>query len=175
MAKINLLPSDLGPNASVLKILSLIKKIAVVMSIVFFVFGTMVVGYTIFLRVQLTSSVKRSEGYKASITNLKSTEQSMYLLKERVQGIKKLLAKQIREYPLNASSGFLTNHSGVILTQVATSLDNITVSGSSSSSASIGDFFESMVLDNSYKGVKLTSFVFNPKSGYLFNLDINLK
>lgn len=175
MAKINLLPPDLGPNASVLKFLNLIKKLAVVFSIVFFVFGILLAGYIVFLRIQIQSSVKRAEGYKSAITNLKSTEQSLYLLKERIGNIKKLLAGKTQTNLLSDSSSVLLNHPGVTLTQVVTALDKITLSGNSQSTASIGSFFENIIANNLYPNIKLTSFLFSPKSGYLFNLDIDLK
>ena len=175
MAKINLLPPDLGPNASVLKALNLVKKLAVVFSIVFFVFGILLVSYILFLRIKIQASVKRSDGYKSSIVNLKSTEQSLYLLKERIGNIKKLLGSKTKINPLSDSNSLFLNHPGITLTQVVTSLDKITVSGNSQSTSSINSFFENIISNNLYPNIKLTSFLFSPKAGYLFNLDINLK
>lgn len=175
MAKINLLPPDLGPNASVLRLLNYIKKAAVVVSIAFFIFGTLIVGYILFLRMELQASVKRSEAFKSSITNLKSTEQSLYLLKERVEGIKKLFNKETQSDPLASSGSILLNHPGIALTQVSTSLNKIEISGSSQSTNDINNFFETIISNDSYKNIKLASFLFNPKTGYIFSLELNLK
>lgn len=175
MAKINLLPPDLGPNASVLKFLNLIKKLAVVFSVVFIVFGILLAGYIVFLRIQIQSAVKRSDGYKSAITNLKSTEQSLYLLKERIGNIKKLLSSKSKTSSLSDLMSDLLNYSGITLTQVTTSLDKITVSGNSLSASAINGFFEKIIANNLYPNIKLTSFLFSPKAGYLFSLDINLK
>lgn len=175
MAKINLLPPDLGPNASVLKFLSLAQKIAVLIGITFFIGGTLLAGYIVFLRMEITASEKSSQAFKSSITALTTTEQKLFLLKERVGNIKKLLAKQTQGEPLANSRELLLNHQGVILTKVSTSLGKLTISGSSPNTSSLGDFFESIFADNNFKNVKLTSFLFNPKSGYLFSLDLNLK
>ncbi len=175
MAKINLLPPDLGPNAAVLKFLNLAKKVAVVIGIIFFVFGLLLIGYIVFLRIQIQASVKRAEGLKNSITALKSTEQRLYLLKERAGKIKSLLAKETKEDPLTGSSGVLANHPGVNLTQVLTSQGKVSLSGSCQSTGYLSDFFESILADNAYKDIKLLSLVFNPEAGYLFSLELSLK
>lgn len=175
MAKINLLPPDLGPNAAVLKFLNLAKKITVVIGIIFFVFGLLLIGYIVFLRIQIQTSVKRAEGLKNSITALKSTEQRLYLLKERVGKIKSLLAKETRDESLTGSSGVLANHPGVNLTQVVTSQGKISLSGGCQNTGYLSSFFESILADNTYKNIKLLSFMFNPQAGYLFSLELSLK
>ncbi|OFZ52123.1 MAG: hypothetical protein A2417_03350 [Bdellovibrionales bacterium RIFOXYC1_FULL_37_79] len=106
---------------------------------------------------------------------MKSTEQSLYLLKERIGNIKKLLGSKTKINPLSDSNSLFLNHPGITLTQVVTSLDKITVSGNSQSTSSINSFFENIISNNLYPNIKLTSFLFSPKAGYLFNLDINLK
>lgn len=175
MAKINLLPPDLGPNASVLKFLNLAKKIAVVIGSLFFVFGLLLIGYIVFLRIQIQSSAKRSEGIKSSITALKSTEQSLYLLKERLGKIKSLLSKETYEESLAASGDILLNHPGVSLTQVVTSQGKINISASCQSTSYLNSFFESIISNDNYKNIKLISFSYSPNMGYIFSLELNLK
>ena len=175
MAKINLLPPDLGPNASVLKFLNLAKKIAVIIGSAFFVFGLLLIGYILFLRIEIQASVKRSEGLKSSITALKSTEQSLYLLKERVGKIKSLLAKETQGGSPASSGNILLNHPGVSLTQVVTSPGKINISAGSQKTGDLNSFFESILSDDNYENIKLTSFMFNPKTGYIFSLELNLK
>lgn len=173
--EINLLPPDLGPNASVLRLLNLAKKAAIVISITFFIFGTLLIGYILFLRIEIQASAKRAEGLKSSITALKGTEQSLYLLKERMDKIKNLLTSQTQEESLAASRDILTNHPGINLTQVLTSTDKISIFASSLSSNDLDNFFENILSDNNYKNISLASFLFNPKTGYIFSLDLNLK
>lgn len=175
MAKINLLPPDLGSSASVLKFLNLVKKIIVVIGLAFFIFGTLLVGYIVFLRIEIQASDKQSEGLKNSISNLKSTEQSLYLLKERTGKIKELLAKKTQEQALTGSSSLLLNHPGIILTEVVTSPEQISISAVSQNTNSLNGFFESVLSDNSYKNIKLVSFSYDPKLGYVFTIDLNLK
>ncbi len=175
MAKINLLPPDLGPNASVLKLLNLAKKAAVVIGLAFFIFGALFIGCIVFLRVQIQASAKRAEGLKSSITALKGTEQTLYLLKERTGKIKELLAKEIQEQPLTGSSSILLNYPGVTLTQVTASLGKINISAGSQKTGDLNSFFENILSDNNYKSIKLVSFSYNPKTGYLFSLELNLK
>lgn len=175
MAKINLLPPDLGPNASVLKFLNLAKKITVVIGLTFFVLGIFLIGYIFFLRMELQTSIKKSEGFKSSIMNLKSTEQSLYFLKERVGKIKGLLAKETQGEALAGSGEMFLNHPGVTLTQAATSQGKVSISGSSQNTSGLNTFFESLFADNNYKNINLASFSFNPKTGYVFSLEIDLK
>ena len=175
MAKINLLPPDLGPSASVLKFLNLAKKITVVIGLTFFIFGSLLVGYIVFLRIEIKASVKRTEELKSSITNLKLTEQSLYLLKERVGKIKSLLAQKTQEQSLTSSSGILLNHPGVTLIQATVSQDKISISADSQKIADLNSFFESILPDNNYKNIGLTSFSYNPKTGYIFSLELYMK
>ena len=175
MAKINLLPPDLGPSASVLKFLNLAKKIAVVFGLTFFIIGTLLVGYIVFLRIQIQASDKRAEGLKNTISNLKSTEQSLYLLKERTGKIKELLAEKTQEQALTGSSSILLNHPGITLTEVVTSPEQISISAISQNASSLNGFFESVLSDNNYKNIKLISFSYDPELGYVFNIDLNLK
>lgn len=175
MAKINLLPPDLGPNASVLKLVNLAKKAAVAIGLMFFIFGTLFIGYIVFLRLQIQSSAKRSEGMKSSITALKSTEQSLYLLKERLGKIKSLFSKETQGGSPAPSNDILLNHPGVSLTQVVTSEGKIDISAGCQSTSCLNSFFESILSNDNYKSIKLTSFSYSPNMGYIFSLDISPK
>ena len=175
MAKINLLPPDLGANASVLRLLNLAKKIAVVIGIMFFISGTLFAGYIVFLRIQIQASVKKAEGLKNSITALKSTEQSLYILKERVGKIKSLFSKETQGGSPAASNDILLNHPGVSLTQVVTSEGKINISASCQSTSCLNSFFEGILSNDNYKNIKLTSFSYSPNMGYIFSLDISPK
>lgn len=175
MAKINLLPPDLGANASVLRLLNLAKKAAVVIGLMFFIFGTLFVGYIVFLRIQIRASAKRAEGLKSSISALSQTEQSLFLLKERVAKIQSLFSTETQENSLTVSSDMLLNHPGITLNQAATSLGKISISGSSQTTGDIESFFERLIPDDNYKNIKLTSFSFSPETGYSFGLEFDLK
>jgi hypothetical protein len=175
MAKINLLPPDLGPSASVLKFINFAKKITIILGLIFFVCGTLLVGYILVLKMEVQASVKRSDGLKSSISAFKQTEQSLYLLKERIGKVKSLFAKETSDQSLASSSSLFVSHSGINLTQATTSQGKISVSGSSQSTSSLGNFFESIIANDSYANIKLTSFIFNPKTGYVFSLDFSLK
>lgn len=173
--EINLLPPDLGANALILRLLNLAKKAAVVIGLTFFIFGTLFVGYIVFLRIQIQASAKRAEGLKSSITALKSTEQSLYLLRERVDKIKNLLVKKTQAEPLTASGSVLINHPGATLIQATSSLGKINIAAGSQKTGDLITFFESVISNNNYQSIKLMSFSYNPKTGYLFNLELNLK
>ena len=151
------------------------KKIAAVVGIIFFVFGLLLIGYIVFLRMQIRASAKRAEGLKSSITALKSTEQRLYLLKERTGKIKSLLAKETGEESLTGSAGVLASHPGISLTRMMTSQGKISLSGSCQSTGYLSGFFESLLADNTYQNIKLMSFMFNPGTGYIFSLELSLK
>ncbi len=175
MPKINLLPPDLGPNASVLKFLNAAKKIAFVIGLLFFVAGVILIAYIVILQMEIKSIEKRSDVLKNSITAYQSTEQTLYLLKERAEKISKLFTKETKEEPLIAGENlFITNY-GINFSDATASLGKISVSGSAASTQTLNYFFENIFLDDTYKSIKLTSFSYNPKTGYLFSLDLNLK
>ena len=175
MAKINLLPSDLGPKASVLKLANLGKKLAVIISLIFLVFGILLIGYIIFLNIELKSSGTKQAGLKNSITSLQKTEQSLYLLKERIGKIKILFTKEPESSVFEGTNNTLFNAPGVTFTHIVASADKTTVSGNSQSTSGLSTFFASILASATYKSVKLTSFSFNPKLGYVFGMELTTK
>lgn len=175
MTKINLLPADLGPNASVLKLLNFAKKTTIIIGFTFIIFGILFAIYILFLQTEIKSSTKRSDGLKTSIVALSKTEQGLYLLKDRVSKIKNLLAKETQDESLSESKNLLLGSSGITFNKVETSQGKINISGSSLTSSSLNSFFETVVSDINFQSINLTSFSFNPKTGYMFEFDINLK
>lgn len=170
MAKINLLPTDLGPKASVLKLANLGKKLAVIISLSFLIFGLLLVGYILFLNLELKSSSGRETNLKNSITSLKSTEQSLYLLKERLNKIKTLLEKDTEGGAFETTKSL--SYPGITFTQIAVTGSKIEISASSQDSAAVGAFLNNILVNESYEDIKLTSFSLNPKLGYVFGLEL---
>ena len=175
MAKINLLPSDLGPKASILKLANLGKKVAVIISVSFLVFGILLVGYIVFLNVELRNSNNRQANLKNSITSLQATEQSLFLLKERIGKIRILMTKEPEDTVFGSTNSALFNVPGVTFTHILVSADKTTVAGNSQSTSGLSSFFAGVLASETYKTIKLTTFSFNPKLGYVFGLELNTK
>lgn len=175
MAKINLLPADLGPKASVLKLANLGKKVAVIISLSFLIFGILLGGYIIFLNLELRNSNSKQTSLKTSISSLQSTEQSLYLLKERIGKIRLLLTKEPETSVFESTNNALFNISGINFTHILVSADKTTVSGNSQSTSALSTFFAGVLASETYKTAKLTTFSFNPKLGYVFGLELNTK
>lgn len=176
MANINLLPSDLGPKASVLRLAVLLKRIIAAGLTIFCVFSALTIAYVVFLDLQVKKVNTESEVLKKSIKALEETEQKLFLVKDRLTLIKGLTGEQAWEGDLATFERILGGASqGVILTQVSAVPNKIEVSGNSLSSRALADFWAEILVNPGYKTVNLTSFSFNPSAGYSFELGVSNK
>lgn len=175
MVNINLLPSDLGPKASAIRIAKLIKKFFVALISLFLIYAFFVIALIIVLKVQVASSNSRQEQLKTSILSLEKTEQSLFLLKDRIGKIKTVFASSSSENNLGGVGKILNNSSGVLMSDVKILPGKVNLTVMSVSAAPLGDFLEKIVTGNDYQTVKVKSLSFNPSSGYLVSLELTQK
>lgn len=176
MANVNLLPPDLGPKASVLRISVLLKKLVTVALFVFCFFSVLTIGYIYFLNFQVKKSNLNQEALKTSIKSLEQTEQKLFLIKDRLAKIKNLLVLEttVKEVE-NANQILIDSGFGVELTGVEVFPGKVSLTGNVNSSVVLGDFMDKLLHNYSYKTLKLTAFSYNPKLGYSFGFDILTK
>lgn len=176
MVNINLLPPDLGPKASVLRLAAVLKKTIVGALTLFCFFSVLTIAYIVFLDIRIKKVGTENEVLKKSIKSLEQTEQKLFLVKDRLGIIKSLSGGQEKEAGFGGFERILTEGmSGVSLVQINALPGKIEVSGGFSLSRALGSFLEGILVNPDYKTVDLTSFSYNPVSGYSFELEVSIK
>lgn len=84
MADVNLLPQELKPDKSVLKLSSKLKRIILIGYAVFFVAGGVAGGVYFILGQRIEDSKQRREDLKRVISSLSETEQRLVLVQDRL-------------------------------------------------------------------------------------------
>ncbi len=172
MPAINLLPIELSPKGSVVKVSGLLKRVAIVGSVLLVLSAIGLIGFFVFVSFQVTSSTTRQEQLKTTIKSLQQTEQRLILTKDRLEKAKEVLGKETSiENVENLSELFLNVPEDVDLRDAEISATKIELSFIARSSSGLTRILAT-ILAGDYKTVKLTSFAFNTKVGYVVNLDL---
>lgn len=171
MTEINLLPIDLSPARQVFKVAASLKKISYIILGTFLLIGTLGVIYIVFLRVSINSSTSRQQALTNNIQNLESTEQKLFLTKDRIDKIKVILADSKKADAYYNISQILSALPGdVVPYSVEIDSNRAKFSVLSKSSVSMAEFLNFLVASGSYKKLSLLSFIFTPDRGYLITL-----
>ncbi len=172
MSNINLLPLDLSPNRRALKVASSIKMGSFLLLGIFLIVGTLAVVFIIFLRAQINSSVAKQSVISQSIRSLDSTEQKLFLTKDRIGKIKLALSDSNRVDSFVLVNKTLSNLSdGVLVYNVRIDANKTQFSVLSKNSLAMAQFLSSLVTGGNYKNLSLTGFTFSPDRGYLITLE----
>lgn len=176
MANINLLPSDLGPKASVLRLAALLKRLTLGALAIFCVFAGLTIAYLVFLNTRIKKVSAENEVLQRSIKALEETEQKLFLVKDRLASIKSLTGAQVLEAGFGDFERILTSgDSGVAFSKISASPGEIGIWGASLTSRPLGDFLEEVLVNPDYKTVNLATFTYNPSAGYTFELGVSTK
>jgi hypothetical protein len=173
MTNINLLPSDLGPKASVLKIAALVKKVETAALAIFCIFILLTVGYVYYLNAQLTKSNAKQAALQTSIKSLEQTEQKLFLVKDRLAKIRSVQADAgVDQEFADIGKNLIGNVGGVTFKRIDTAPGKAEIVGSAQTSAQLGTFLDLVLTNPLYKKVQLTAFSYIPASGYSFGLEV---
>lgn len=173
MPAINLLPIELSSKGSVVKVSSLLKRVAIVGSVLLVLSAIGLIGFFVFVSFQVTSSTTRQEQFKTTIKSLQQTEQRLILTKDRLEKAKEVLGKETSiENVENLSELFLNVPEDVDLRDAEISATKIELSFVARSSSGLTRILATILSGDYYKTVKLTSFAFNTGIGYVVNLDL---
>lgn len=169
--KVNLLPPELAAGGSLLKISKVIKSLNLILLSGFLVFGLALAGFFIASSIQLESLVSRENELKDQISSLKATEQKMVILKDRIGKIKSAKALKGINPGLTAVSPILSQMaSDSSLSELTIDSQKVELSVNFRSRVELSNFLGNVKNSISFKSVVLTSFGFNPSTGYLLTL-----
>lgn len=171
MASINLLPTALLPNPSVLKLSKLLKTLVTLFLVLFVIVAAGVSGYFLINSYTLDASLKNQEALKKSVQSLEQTEQRLFLVKDRVAKVKEIYANPSVKPDVEALSKILTViPTDASLTEADMDKNSLDTTFMVNNSLSLTQLMANLITQNTYSRVDLLSFSFNPKLGYIVSL-----
>lgn len=171
---INLLPPELSSNKTLAKISKSVRSITLIALVVFIVTGLGILGIFIVSSLEVRSLTSRKDSLTAEIKARETTEQKLVLLKDRVAKIKVVKAAETAGDEVVGVSkvlSFLGGNSSV--SELAFDAQKADLTILFKNSSDLGSFLKSMSDALPFKSVVLTSFGFNPSTGYLVSLRLS--
>ncbi len=169
--KMNLLPPEYAVGKGLSRVLKTTRMLGVVALAVFIIFALGLTGFFVFSSLTLRGLTVENDNLKSQITALSASEQKMVLLKDRLKKIKALqvMASSIKN--LNSVDPIIAGVGGnITLTELAIDPQKVDISVLIRSNNDLTVFLQSLKTSGVFKSVVLTSFGFNPASGYLANI-----
>jgi hypothetical protein len=166
MATINLLPTDIAPKGPTLRIVNYLKQIIFVGFVIFLLVALGLAGFFLLTSFELNGSINRQENLKTQIKSLEQTEQKIILLEDRIKKIKKVLALPDSQDNIATSQEVLGIATGLSIGELEISPDKTKLTITADSSSSMSQFLTTITESKLYQSIVLSSFSFNPSSGY---------
>lgn len=171
--KVNLLPNELKVGKGVLRILRIIRMFGVISLGVFLVFGLGVAIFFILSSVALNNLNKTNDVLTSQIQSLETSETQMVLLKDRIGKIKIVQNLPSAAKNLDSINSLIASiPSSDPVNGLELTPSKISMSINFNSNSDLSGFLKSLSSSSSFQAISLTSFTFNPVSGYLVGIDI---
>ncbi len=171
---INLLPAELVPKGALTRIGNTISSLVIAGFVVFFVFGLGVIALIIVNSFQINSLTNRQNQLRENIKSLEETEQRLVLVSDRVGKARIIYeGESAGKSTDNLFKLILSFPGGINLSAVETDPKKTSLSVSSADSTSLAQFMSGLVSGNFFENIRLSSFTFNPATGYLVTFDVS--
>jgi hypothetical protein len=171
MKDINLLPEELKPSSSVIKLSANLKKIALLGVVILFISLTLSLGAYLFFSQRVSSTLTEQENIKVQIKTMEKTEQRLVLVKDRLGKIGSVYrsprANDEVEKLNTVSSLFPEN---TFVEEVDLNENNANVAISSATLDNVTIYLASVISSGNYTKVNLESLEFDPEKGYVVEL-----
>lgn len=168
MPDINLLPQDIKPKESAIKISNNLKKLAILILLIFIVSLSISYAGIFFFNQKTKSSLKKQGSYKAEIAKLERTEQRLVLLKNRIDKINNLMSKP----SVNKDVLFLENINSMVnreqikLPTVEVALNENQVEIVSANLSDVKNLVSDLLNSNKFSNIYFLTFGYDQKNGY---------
>ncbi|MCH7730463.1 hypothetical protein IID21_02915 [Patescibacteria group bacterium] len=171
--KFNLLPADLAPKESIIKLSNNLKKISVIGYSLFIVAGLASAAFFFYLSNEVSKASSTTEQYKQSISSLEKTEQKLILIRDRVEKAEKILKTSPTEKRIDSLKVLSASFPDEItFTNVEIFPDRLDLTILASNSQALKEGMAELTDSGLFKKVEMISFGLNPKSGYLVTLQV---
>lgn len=171
--KINLLPDNFAVKGTLARSLTLVKQLTVILLGFFILIVVGISGYFFVSSFELGGITSNIDNLKAQITQQQTVETQMVLLKDRISKIKiAQKAASSQKSLTQVNSLFASVPQGMTLGQLSVDSTKSEASVAFDSSLTLTDFFRTLTSSTNFSSIVLTSFGFNPATGYLASLKL---
>ncbi len=174
MPSINLLPSDLIPKKSVLKLSSTVKKISIIGYSALLITTLVLVGVFFVLSRQIDTTIENQNNLKSQISSMEQTEQRLVLIKDRLEKASDILGRASAKDEIEGFEklvDILPENTFIGSVALEVSGTNITIRIPTSST--LVELFSKLISSGIYSEVVLKSFSFAEGKGYSLIFTLN--
>jgi predicted PurR-regulated permease PerM len=176
MPKINLLPPDLVPKKSIIRISGILIKVVYAAIAIFLVFVITMVAIVVINLTKTNSLKEQQDSLINSVKEYEETEMQMILAKDRMAKIKDIWSTQDIKSHLEKFEELIPLLSeGATIRTVKLSPAKSEITIEFTSSLLVTKFMGSLVTLDLYKKIILTNFSFNPNYGYRISFEGYMK
>ena len=171
MSEINLLPQELKPSGTILRLSKNLKNIALLAVVILFLSVTLSLGAYFILDNRISTSASNQEDLKQQIKALQQTEQRLVLIKDRLEKINSISKKPRANDEverLNIVSALFPENTYVKAVEL--DVNNAAVAISSERLDNIATYLASVVSSGEYVQINLAFLEYDSKQGYVVGL-----
>jgi|GEM_PF-1371342 len=173
---LNLLPTELKVSTGLSRSLRSIRMLGVIGLVGFLVFGLGLIGFFVFSSFQLSNLNSQNDTLKGQLTTLSTSETQLVLLKDRIAKIKIVQGLPTSDKNLTNFRKYISGLSGSsTVNELDVDPGKITAAIDFRSNSDLTTFLTSLSENTEFKVIDLSSFGFNPATGYLVSLTVTPK
>lgn len=174
--KIDLLPEDLAPKKSIVKLISILNKLNYALIALFLVGVLTFLSIIIINSFELRNLNTQQDALIKRVKEFEKTEQQVILAKDRMSKINEIWKEAKMGYSIDGLVKLISNlPEGTTLkdTEISALKNKITME--SSSSSSVAKLMSLLVSSNIYESLILKNFTYNPSYGYRISYEAQTK
>lgn len=173
--KINLLPTEMKVSGTTAQVLRIIRTLGVIALAGFLIFSLGIGAFFAISSIDLNNLNSTNESLKSQIDSLSATESQQFILKDRLDKIQLAENSPSALKNLKAFEPYVANVPAATVNQLEVDSANISAVINIRSNTDLGSFVEALSTSDAFKQVTVSSFGFNPTSGYTITLSIKPK
>lgn len=175
MATINLLPTDFAPTGRVVQFANLLRS-AIIVGFVFFAMLVLtLIGIFVFNSISLQNAISRQNQLKDSIKAQEATEQKLVLVKDRLGRAKEILGQENTSDQAQKLEQLLAGLADVSLTQSEIVAGKSELNFLATTPSGLTNLLARLKTSGLFEKITLSSFNFNPTTGYQVNITATKK
>jgi len=172
--KLNLLPPELMVSKSLGSTLKTIRALGIIAISLFVIMALGMTAFFVISRITLVNLNSKVEALKTNIKAQETSEQQVFLLKDRLAKLEILENNATAVVNLSSIEPFIARISPPsTLTQLVISPTAIDISANIQTNSVLTNFLDSLRSSKAFKSVVLSSISLNPIIGY--SLELNIK
>lgn len=169
---INLLPHELEPKGKFLKISKSLRKLALILVTLLIIASLSSAIYIFILAQQRKALISSQEKLEAEIEALAKTEQQLFLVKDRLVKIDRILGQNYASQEVEIlSQNSASKPQGSIILSSQLKEDSAEMTFNSVNLADISQLLEGVFQQSDFQIIKILDFEFKPDSGYSLSLE----